>query len=313
MFWGCVLKENKPFEIKTGSNRIIHLSEACLNPKAGEGKVYLQLSSGGDKYNLCVLQKDKWESYKLDHFLSLFSDSTHPYKLSITGGGSATEVHVTGYIETEEGEEEGLKVEKIEKPVEKVEKKKQEEVKLKDEKPKAKEAKPVERKDSKEQQAPKSLVSVKKEEKKAEIEKPAEDLEEEEEDEEEGLDDEDEEDEDESGEDIIDVEDSDDEEEMEKLLNRTKKEEAKPVKLRKLDDGSKIPTQTANLNGNKNIQHKPNTPNKKNPQNQQNKQGQQGSGNKQHFQQGNKQHSNQGSGNKQNFNKGKPQHFQGNK
>jgi hypothetical protein len=218
MFWGCVLKENKPFEIKTGSNRIIHLSEACLNPNAGEGKVYLQLQSGDEKYNLCVLQKDKWESYKLDHFLSLFSDSTHPYKLAITGGGKTTEVHVTGYIETEEGEEDGLRVEKNEKPVEKLEKKKQEEVKPKEEKPKVEQTKPTERKNSKEQAPAKQLVDDKKEQKKEQPKvqaekKPAENLEgdEDEEDEEDeddeldvdGLDEEDEENEDVDDDDLL--------------------------------------------------------------------------------------------------------------
>ena len=96
MFWGCVIKDKKPFEIKVGSNQVIHLSEACLTPDAKEGKVYVQLQRGDEKYNLCVLQKDKWESHKLDHFLMLATEDSRPYKL-VAVGPAGCEVHLTGY------------------------------------------------------------------------------------------------------------------------------------------------------------------------------------------------------------------------
>lgn len=105
MFWGCVIANKKSFEIKSAENQVIHLSEACLNRNAGSNKVYLVLSNGEEKYNICVLQKDKWESYRLDHYISLAGDSNKKYKLSIEGGDQQTEVHVTGYVEKEELEE----------------------------------------------------------------------------------------------------------------------------------------------------------------------------------------------------------------
>ena len=104
-FFGCSIKEKKPFVIKSGNNKVLHLSEACITPESGSSKVYLQLQQGEEKYNLCALQKDKWESFKLDHFLLLTNGETKPFKLILTGA-SNVEVHVTGYIESEEAEDE---------------------------------------------------------------------------------------------------------------------------------------------------------------------------------------------------------------
>ncbi len=104
MFWGCVIKDKKPHTIQVGDNKVIHLSEACLTPSAPEGKVYVQLQRGDEKYNLCVLQKDKWESHKLDHFLMLSTMDSRPYKLGVVGPSNC-EVHITGYFEAEEDED----------------------------------------------------------------------------------------------------------------------------------------------------------------------------------------------------------------
>ena len=102
MFWGCVVKENKPFEIKSKIDGVLHLSEACLNPNAGDGKIYLQLHEGANKFNICVLKKDSWETQRLEHFLHIGADKT--YKLSLVGGGNNTEVSVTGYTEVDDNE-----------------------------------------------------------------------------------------------------------------------------------------------------------------------------------------------------------------
>lgn len=220
MFWGCIVKDKKPFEIKTGSNKVLHLSEACLGEKSGEEKVYLQVQRGDEKYNLCVLQKDKWESHKLDHFLMLATEDHRPFKLALVGAGANTEIHVTGYMEAEEDEEEGLEVEgrtsvKDIKESRKVEPVKQEKKEAKDMgKDLSKQGKPVQ---------PQPKKEVKSED--SDLEEMSDDF-------------------DMSND--LNEEDEEGDNEIEDLLNRNKtQEEVKPTKLQKLEDGAKKPVVNA--------------------------------------------------------------------
>jgi hypothetical protein len=103
MFWGLALKDTKPHELKMAKLGILHLSEACLGPNSDSGKIYLQMQVDGEIYNLCALQKDKWESHKLDHYIT-FDDSAKKYKLIVSGSGKV-DVHVTGFVEIEENED----------------------------------------------------------------------------------------------------------------------------------------------------------------------------------------------------------------
>ena len=104
MFFGCKIKENQPFNFQK-TNNIYHLSEASLGPKSDDTKVYLITEVDGQKYNLCVLKKNLKESYKLDHFIA-WGKNNKSFKLLISGGGKNSEVHITGYVETEETGEE---------------------------------------------------------------------------------------------------------------------------------------------------------------------------------------------------------------
>lgn len=97
------MKENKPF-IFNKTDNITHLSEACLNQKADNSKVYVKIAVDDCEYNLCVLQKNHVESYNLDHFIG-WSKQNISYKLLISGGGPNAEVHFTGYIEMEDTED----------------------------------------------------------------------------------------------------------------------------------------------------------------------------------------------------------------
>jgi hypothetical protein len=104
MFWGVILKDNKPHEIKMNKLGILHLSEACLGSRSDGAKIHLQLQAGNQVYNLCVLQKDKWETYKLDHYITV-EDNEKKYKLIAYGNNGNNEIHVTGFVETEDDDD----------------------------------------------------------------------------------------------------------------------------------------------------------------------------------------------------------------
>jgi hypothetical protein len=280
MFWGCSVKNGKPFEIKTGSNKVIHLSEACLTPNSGNEKVYLQLQRGDEKYNLCVLQKDKWESYKLDHFLMLATEDNRPYKLALHGANNNTEVHVTGYLENEDDEEEnvdGLTEVKEKIVINKEENKSQREKSSNSSNNSSNKTTNV-----------REEVIIEKDVNKNENVKNFKN--EEESDLEEDFNDEEDED--------LELDDED-EEEIEKLLNSGKKETPHPTKLQKLEDGTKNPVtpnkpnqnqnnknqnQNKNLNsGNKNQNKNLNSGNKNQNQNSANKNNNQNSASKTNF------------------------------
>lgn len=108
MFWGCRITPKNGYEFNNTGNRVIHITHACLSNSTTDSKVYVKLQVGKTTYNLCALQKDKWESSKLDNFLLLTGDNTQTYKLLVEeseGAKSAgLEVHITGCMETEDEE-----------------------------------------------------------------------------------------------------------------------------------------------------------------------------------------------------------------
>lgn len=103
MFFGCIVKENKPYNFNK-TNNITHLSEACLGGNADNSKIYLKILVDDCEYNLCVLQKNRVESYKLDHFIG-WGKHNKTFKLLVSGGGPNAEVHITGYVEMEDSED----------------------------------------------------------------------------------------------------------------------------------------------------------------------------------------------------------------
>ena len=100
MFCGCSIKDKKPFIFKTGTNKIIHLATACISDSSKQGKVYLSLQTGEEKYNLCSLKKGDNEYHKLDLILMFKKEDPRPFILSITGS-TGIEIHVTGSTEHE--------------------------------------------------------------------------------------------------------------------------------------------------------------------------------------------------------------------
>lgn len=103
MFFGCILNESKEFHL-TKTNHIIHLNEACINDSADKTKAYLKIVVDETQYNLCMLQRDNTPAYKLDHFIAWGLNNKN-IKLLVEGGGPNAQIHITGYIEMEDEED----------------------------------------------------------------------------------------------------------------------------------------------------------------------------------------------------------------
>jgi len=97
MFWGAVLKENKPYVFtKEKANKVFHLSSASLDDSVEAKPVYIHIESKGAKYIACVLRKDVNETMKLDNYMTVEEG------LQITVSNCPKgEVHLTGYYEFE--------------------------------------------------------------------------------------------------------------------------------------------------------------------------------------------------------------------
>jgi hypothetical protein len=111
MFWGCSISSTKDYTIHLKLNEIIHLSYACLAPNSSNEKIYLLLHKGEEKFYLCALQKEKWESHKLDQYLLLKNSEDKPFRLSVLSSGKV-EVHVTGSLEKEVDNDNDISYEK---------------------------------------------------------------------------------------------------------------------------------------------------------------------------------------------------------
>ena len=103
MFFGVKIKDNKYYTFQR-TNNIIHISQACLGGKPDESKIYVKIVVDELEYSLCVLQKNVVESFKIDHIIA-WGKNNKSFKLVISGGGPKAEVHITGYVEIEESEE----------------------------------------------------------------------------------------------------------------------------------------------------------------------------------------------------------------
>jgi len=97
-FWGCILKPGQKSSVNITDSDVLHLSQACLNqPKAGKNN--LQVEVEGTSYCLACLEKDKREHETFD----LFFDSQGT--TFISRGDS--EIHLTGYLEPADDDDEG--------------------------------------------------------------------------------------------------------------------------------------------------------------------------------------------------------------
>lgn len=87
MFWGCQLKEAKPYKTQSALEDndfpVLHISNVALPRNAPNGKIYLLASMGKDLKDLTIatLQKDKIESVSLD----LYVNVTQQVTLSVSG------------------------------------------------------------------------------------------------------------------------------------------------------------------------------------------------------------------------------------
>jgi hypothetical protein len=77
MFWGCVVKEGKPYKTKSALEdndyAVLHISNVALPSSAPNGKIYLQATLGKETeaITLASLQKDKVESVALDLYVNV--------------------------------------------------------------------------------------------------------------------------------------------------------------------------------------------------------------------------------------------------
>lgn len=108
MFWGCVIKEGKPYKthnaLEESDYPVLHISNVALPKSAGNGKVHLVASMGKDlkDLTLATLQKDKVETVALDLYVNVSQQVT----LAIQGQG---ELHLSGFFEPQREEmDEGM-------------------------------------------------------------------------------------------------------------------------------------------------------------------------------------------------------------
>lgn len=103
MFWGCVIKEGKPYKthsaLEESDYPVLHISNVALPKSAGNGKVHLVASMGKDlkDLTLATLQKDKVETVALDLYVNVSQQVT----LAILGQG---ELHLSGFFEPQREE-----------------------------------------------------------------------------------------------------------------------------------------------------------------------------------------------------------------
>jgi len=106
-FWGTALKAGQRLAVDVPTGEVLHLSQVCLHePKAG--KNYLQVIVGGTTYSACCLEKDKVEHASLDLFFGADSPT-------FVNKGN-TDIHMSGYIEPIDEDEEGSEEEETKPP-----------------------------------------------------------------------------------------------------------------------------------------------------------------------------------------------------
>lgn len=102
MFWGCALKQDKPYKtqqaLEENDYPVLHLSNVALPKNAPNGKVSLLASMGKDLKDLTIatLQKDKVDQVYLDLYINISQNVT----LSVSGG----ELHLSGFFEPQRDE-----------------------------------------------------------------------------------------------------------------------------------------------------------------------------------------------------------------
>ena len=97
-FWGCVLKPGESKKVETRAGELLHLSQACLapdTPKDSSAKVMVE--QAGQSFAVACLREGGTEFCGLDLFLDS-SDAKFVSK------GKAT-VHLTGYFEADEADD----------------------------------------------------------------------------------------------------------------------------------------------------------------------------------------------------------------
>lgn len=98
-FWGCSLKPGQTHKLgPLPDAEILHLSQVCLHePKPGKNYVRVQVDS--NTFTIACLERDKQEHDAVDLFFG-------PGNTTFSNKGTS-EVHLLGYVEPKDDEEEG--------------------------------------------------------------------------------------------------------------------------------------------------------------------------------------------------------------
>merc|ERR1719436_1641569 len=104
-FWGKKIAPGEVAKIETPAGELLHLSQACLDPAASSGaSAKVLVEQGGTSYAVAVLKEGGQEFCPLDLFLD-----AKEAKLKVSGKAT---VHLTGYFESEEMDDEDAEDEK---------------------------------------------------------------------------------------------------------------------------------------------------------------------------------------------------------
>jgi len=109
-FWGEALKAGQKKKVQAPEGEVLHLSQGCLHePKAGTN--YVQAEVKGVTYSIACLEKGKQEHISFDLFFSA-GETTFVNK-------GSSEVHLTGYFEPDQAEDDESASEEAQAPVKK--------------------------------------------------------------------------------------------------------------------------------------------------------------------------------------------------
>ena len=110
MFWGQILKNNQITTLSSKTTRVLNITNAILVKHGDKDRIYLQLANEKIRIIIGVFLVNKKEVLTLNSKLLL--SSVEEYKISIINGDNS-EVHISGFYETDEEEEKSISSEPI--------------------------------------------------------------------------------------------------------------------------------------------------------------------------------------------------------
>jgi len=110
MFWGQILKNNQITTLSSKTTRVLNITNAILVKHGDKDRVYIQLANDKTRIIIGVFLVNKKEVLTLNSKLLL--SSVEEYKISIINGDNS-EVHLSGFFESDEDEDEGVSSEPV--------------------------------------------------------------------------------------------------------------------------------------------------------------------------------------------------------